>query len=155
MRPSAELIDLVPDARTSVDRDDVDASQMLRIFPQILGNLDAEFPGRTQHKSLWFVLRDDCLLQQRKAEGCRLAGTCLGKGDKIMVRFKQIRNHFFLDRHRGLIAELTDCAEQFGHQAQVFKCLHMAWIAYCMSMDCIRHRISDCIWHRISDCISH
>jgi len=89
---------------------------------EVVGNLHAELARRTQNDGLCCTVLCIDLLQQRQSEGCRFARTCLCKCDDIILIAQQIRDYFFLNRHRMFETQLFNGAANRFADAQFFKC---------------------------------
>ena len=113
------------DGSTAIDRLHVDAVHVLRKVTQIVGYLQAQLSGRTEHQRLGGAARQVDALQQRDAECRRLARTRLGKGYHVASHSQQIRNYRLLYRHGLYKSHLFNGAANLFADAQFIKCLHL------------------------------
>ena len=90
---------------------------MLGVGAQRLGDLDAELAGRGQHDRLHVLAVRVEVLQQRQAEGGRLAGPGLRLADHV-VAGEQLRDRLLLDRGRLGVAELVEGGLDLGRKAE-------------------------------------
>ena len=67
---------------------------------QVVGNLQAEFSRWTKHNGLRLMRAHVDALQERNAEGGRLASTCLCQCYNVVSCSQQVGNHFLLHGHR-------------------------------------------------------
>ena len=74
MRRLFQRHELFLDGLAAIDRDDPHLRQKRRELAELLGNLDAEFPGGADHHRLGIHLVHPQIFEQRNAEGTGLAG---------------------------------------------------------------------------------
>ncbi len=115
----AQLRLLRADRGAAEDGDDLDV-EVLGHRAQCLGHLDAELAGRRHHDRLDLVVLRIEVLQQRQAEGRRLAGAGLRLADHV-VAAEQLRDRLLLDRSRVLVAELVERLLDRRIESEVFE----------------------------------
>ena len=91
---------------------------MLGVGAQRLGHLDAELAGRRQHDRLGVLGVGVEVLEQRQAEGGRLAGPGLRLADHV-VAGEQLGDRLLLDRRRLGVAELVEREQDLLAEAKV------------------------------------
>ena len=102
------------------------ARQVFREILQVVADLQTQFARRTQNQRLRLSVVDVERLQERNAEGRRLARTRLCEGDEVaFFCVQQIRNHLFLHRHGLFEAQLADGASNLFAYAKFFKCFQL------------------------------
>ena len=101
----AQLRLLAADRRAAEDGDDVDALAR-PVGAQRLRDLDAELARRGQHQTLDLVLGRIDVVDQRQAEGGRLAGARLRLADHV-ESLQQVRDRLLLNRARFLVADVV------------------------------------------------
>ncbi len=90
---------------------------------QRLGHLDAQLPRGRQHERLDGVLARVHVLHDRQPEGGRLAGSGLRLADHVAA-FQQQRDRLFLDRARGLVADVAPARGEWARRDRVQR---MSW----------------------------
>ena len=105
-----ELRHLVADRRTAEHRHHLDAAP-LAVRTQRLRHLDAELARWREHERLHLLVVGVDVLEQRQAEGGRLARAGLGLADHV-VALQELGNRLLLDRGRRLVAEVIQRVEQ-------------------------------------------
>ena len=123
LRAVAQGAYLLLDAGAAVDGHHMDALHILREVAKVVGYLQAELARGTEHEGLRLVARGVNLLQERYAEGRRLARARLCEGNHIVSFPQQIGDYFLLDGHRLYEAHLLNGVQDLAADAQFFKCL--------------------------------
>ena len=98
-------------ALSAVDRQDVEAGQVVGVLLQRLGDLDRQFARRRQDQGLRHGALEVDLLQQRQGEGGGFAGAGLGFAEQV-VAGQQDRDAGGLDRRGGFVADIGEGLEQ-------------------------------------------
>ena len=109
VRTPAQAGQLYAVGLAAVDRQHVDAAQVLGEGLEALGNLQRKLARRCQYEGLGVTLRHVNTRQNRQRKCGRLTGTGLCEADHV-VAFHEHRNGFCLDRGRYFEADLLDCS---------------------------------------------
>ena len=104
----------------TVDRQHLEAGQMAGVALHRFGDLDRQLAGRRQDHQLQVAAAGIQARQQRQRKGRRLAGAGLRLADQAATVAQQ-RNRLGLDWGRRFVADLVQCAQQFGAQIEVGK----------------------------------
>ena len=103
------------DRRAAVNGRDTQPLDIFAEVFQVVADLETKFSCRRHHHRLDGAPGDVEVLEQRKAEGCRLACARLGEsydvavGRRCRFRRQEMRNHSLLYGHRGNEAHLVYC----------------------------------------------
>ncbi len=108
----AQSADLALDTRAAVDGQYFKFGHVFGEVGEVAGNLQAEFAGRSQHKSLRTMVGGIYELNQRQAEGRCFAGAGLGEPHQVVVAVEQAWNNFFLHGHGVFESQFGDSAKQ-------------------------------------------
>ena len=120
-----QLVHLCDDAGTAIDGNDVERGNVFGKRREVVGNLQAEFAGRTEDERLCVVRRGIGLLQHRNAIGGGLTRTGLGKRNDVIAITQQIRDYFFLNGHGMFEAQFFNGAANHFADTKFFKCLQV------------------------------
>ena len=83
----------------------------------VLGDLQAQFAGWAQYDALYLLGIGVQLMQHGKAECSGLAGTRLGKGNKVLFSAQDLRNGALLNGSRGGETKFVKGLHQFWAQS--------------------------------------
>ena len=107
-------------ALAAIDRQHVEARQLVGVALEGLGDLDRELARGRQHQHLRLGFRHVQPRQQRQGECGGLAGAGLGLSEHVATGHQR-RNGRRLDRRRGLVSDLFHCGHHTLGQTEIGK----------------------------------
>ena len=120
MHAALQRLQLRVVALAAVDRQHVEAGNLVGVTLEGFGDLDREFAGGREHQHLRLALLQIQPRQQRQREGSGLAGAGLGLPEHVATG-QQRRNGRGLDRRRGFVSDFEDRRHDCLGQAEIGK----------------------------------